>query len=289
MVCEDRKLSTLKRKIVKKMTNNRKKIKSTCGVKNNRSKQNSRRGIKGDKPKPKPRKIEENNEVKRGIKRKHASQVGVVDIDEHTRGQKRLHVTEIRDETEISTQSCSKDISKMNPSTEKAKSLTPASLTEKYEITSLNINSASKIHAKVTQTLKILSNYPAVAGTKDSLVLFVAKPNACCKMISIAEIVKREIKEMQGKWFQYNVLEQELVRKKVNNQIKEKNETKLLNQDEEEIDNFEIMKTPFERAINGIPKVRLEPSMKIYLSRIRVDDLRKVYGEQTNGISSTNK
>ncbi|RKF63251.1 hypothetical protein OnM2_026054 [Erysiphe neolycopersici] len=271
------------------MSNNRKKDKITSGVKNNRIKLNSKRGIKGDKPKPNPKKIEENEVVKRGKKRKQSFQVNVADIDEQSRGQKRPKITEeMQDETEISTQSCSEAIQKKNPSIDKAISLTPLSLSETYDVTSLSINSGSKIHTKVTQALKILSNYPAVTGTKDSLVLLVAKPNACCKMISIAEIVKREIKDMEGKWFQYNVLEQELVKKEEKNQAKEKDEIKSPNQNED-TENFEIMKTPFERAINGVPKVRLEPLMKIYLSRVRIEDLRKVHGEQTNGISITNK
>ncbi|POS87667.1 hypothetical protein EPUL_001807 [Erysiphe pulchra] len=261
------------------MSNNKKKEKRAFGVKNNRTEQNSRREISRNKTKPKPRKIEEENEeVERGKKRKHTSQVGVVDIDEQSRGQKRPKITEKQDETEISSQSCSEAIEKKNPSIDKASSLMPLSLSETYDIKSLNINSASKIHAKVTQVLNILSNYPAATGTKDNLVLLAAKPNACCKMISIAEIVKREIKEKQGKWFQYNVIEQELVKKREKNQIKEKDEIKLPIQDDEDTENFELMKTPFERAINGVPKVRLEPLMKIYLSRVRIEDLKKVHG-----------
>jgi hypothetical protein len=38
------------------------------------------------------------------------------------------------------------------------------------------------------------------------------------------------------------------------------------------------MKTPFERAIEGRPKIRSVPVMTLYLSSVRVDSLRKLHG-----------
>ncbi|CAJ2503021.1 Uu.00g104150.m01.CDS01 [Anthostomella pinea] len=47
-------------------------------------------------------------------------------------------------------------------------------------------------------------------------------------------------------------------------------------------DDFEVMKTPFERAIEGRPLVRGVPIMSLFLSRVPVEELRRRYGEQTN-------
>ncbi|KUJ15640.1 uncharacterized protein LY89DRAFT_537840, partial [Mollisia scopiformis] len=49
-------------------------------------------------------------------------------------------------------------------------------------------------------------------------------------------------------------------------------------QSDEEEEAFEIMKTPFERAIEGTAKVRAVPVMTICLSRVRVESLRREYG-----------
>ena len=48
--------------------------------------------------------------------------------------------------------------------------------------------------------------------------------------------------------------------------------------DAEDAAAFETMKTPFERSIEGKPKVRAVPHMTIYLSRVRIDSLRKELG-----------
>ncbi|KAI6248619.1 hypothetical protein HI914_03558 [Erysiphe necator] len=197
---------------------------------------------------------------------------------------KRIAINEQRNESRSTLPSCEVALPANSPSI-KTTPPTLLSISENYNIKSLNIKSASKIHAKVVQALEVLSSFPAIgAGAKHGLVLLEAKSNACCKMISIVEIIKRQIvQEMQGKWYQYNTLEQNLVKRK-EIQTEKKDDTQLPNEDGVDTENFEIMKTPFERAIYGVPKVRLEPVMKIYLSRVRIEHLRKIYGEQTNGI-----
>lgn len=60
--------------------------------------------------------------------------------------------------------------------------------------------------------------------------------------------------------------------------MKDKDKVQVPKEDDDDIHSFEIMKTPFERAIEGVPKVRIEVSMSIYLSRVRIDDLRNMHG-----------
>jgi hypothetical protein len=167
---------------------------------------------------------------------------------------------------------------------------TPHLLTElenTHEVTIMNIISSSQIQQKVTRTLEILSEYPAIAPAKPKVVMLHAKAPIASKLITIAEITKREVVKGGGKWFQYNKLGQIMEEKKSKEEKekKEKNageDVSMAENKEEDRGNgseeeFETMKTPFERAIEGKPKVRTVPVMTVYLSRVRIDSLRKEY------------
>jgi hypothetical protein len=172
----------------------------------------------------------------------------------------------------------------------------PHPLASSYDITSMSINSSTKMGKKVTQVLQILSDYPAIPPRKPKVVQLHSKASAASKMITIAEIAKREIVTGGGKWFQYNTVEEVMVeqketQKKGQDKDKRRNTQKKVvdeededaNEDERvgdvsEEDAFETMKTPFERSIEGKPKVRGIPVMTLYLSRIKIDSLRKEYG-----------
>lgn len=154
-----------------------------------------------------------------------------------------------------------------------------------HDVTSINIISSTHIQKKVTQTLALLSEYPPIA--KPKVVLLHAKAPIASKLITIAEIAKREIAKSGGKWFQYNKVEEVMVeRKETLKKGGEKLEEEKAPESEEddETTTFETMKTPFERVIEGKPKVRGLPVMTLYLSRVRIASLRKAYGEQTNAL-----
>ena len=134
------------------------------------------------------------------------------------------------------------------------------------------------------------------------MVMLHAKAPCASKMISIAEIAKRELAKEGAKWFEYCTVEGVMVEVKKPEIVKEKNiegERKKgqankgpesdtrdgkeeVGQDDaesgEETTAFENMKTPFERAIEGKAKIRAVPVMSIYLSRIRIEGLRSAYG-----------
>ena len=122
------------------------------------------------------------------------------------------------------------------------------------------------------------------------MVVLYAKAKAAAKMVSIAEIVKREIgalDEGKAKWLQYNWVEGFVEEHKPKEDLKG-NGKGMGNEDvemgdgdedaESEEEGFEVMKTPFERAIEGTKKVRAVPIMSIYLSRVRIESLRREYG-----------
>ncbi|KAH8685640.1 hypothetical protein BGZ60DRAFT_522926 [Tricladium varicosporioides] len=171
-------------------------------------------------------------------------------------------------------------------------------LSQTHDVLSMSINSGVKIEKKVTSGLAHLDTYPVIPPAKPGVVMLYSKDKAAVKMISIVEIAKREIASKGGKWFQYNVIDQVIEPKKekvgkrlfksTGNQERDGKDSMDVdptpNLESEEDDDFEMMKTPFERVIEGKPRVRAVPTMTIYLSRIRIDILKKEYGEQTNGL-----
>jgi hypothetical protein len=165
-------------------------------------------------------------------------------------------------------------------------------LTRTHDLTTMTIISSTQIQTKVLRVLENLSVYPAPPNEKPRVVMMKAKAGVASKMISIAEIAKREIGKGGGKWFQYNAVEgvmEELQmevkkgKKATEMEDKEKGrgggegEGKEEEESEEETTAFETMKTPFERVNEEKAKVRAVPNMSLYLARVRIDSLRKAY------------
>ncbi|KAI1428556.1 hypothetical protein F5Y12DRAFT_669755 [Xylaria sp. FL1777] len=182
----------------------------------------------------------------------------------------------------------------------------------RYEIQLQSVISSSKIQQRVSAMLRHLTPptkpssiepTPTAVMSKTKISVLRARASDAGKLISIAEIAKREIEQEQsadddvgdepsqrsgtGRWFQYIALGEELRQKdrEEGNTVIE--ETVLGGpdadgQDHDEDDDFEVMKTPFERAIEGRPLVREVPVMSLFLSRSPVEELKKRYGEQTN-------
>ena len=164
-------------------------------------------------------------------------------------------------------------------------------LESEYEFTTINVISSSHIQQKVTQALGILSVHPVIPPAKPAVVMLYSKAQVAAKLVTIAEITKREIGQNGGKWFQYNKLDSVVEEKEVNSKgekgekvnAESPKDSSAMEVDgeedpESEGEAFETMKTPFERAIEGRPKIRSVPVMTLYLSSVRVDSLRKLHG-----------
>ncbi|KAI8949098.1 hypothetical protein F4801DRAFT_423919 [Xylaria longipes] len=186
----------------------------------------------------------------------------------------------------------------------------------RYEVQLQSVISSSKIQQRVTAMLRHLtpptqspSSEPApdatttTSSSKIRVSILRAKATEAGKLVSIAEIAKREIeKELSvgddgvseagqerktGRWFQYIALGEELIQKPRDEGNTIIEETVLGDpgadkEDHDGDDEFEVMKTPFERAIEGRPLVRGVPVMSLFLSRSPIEELKKRYGEQTN-------
>jgi hypothetical protein len=155
-----------------------------------------------------------------------------------------------------------------------------------------SVISSHKIHKRVSTILRYLAGPTTGADpARSRVVVLRAKSHDAGKLISVAEIAKRELAkdgDNKGQWYQYIALGEvtvENLRKHENNTIVK--ETVIGNQAKElvdatEQDDFEVMKTPFERAIEGRPTLRTIPIMSLFLSRVSINPLKRQFGEQTN-------
>ncbi|KAB8303072.1 hypothetical protein EYC80_004525 [Monilinia laxa] len=169
----------------------------------------------------------------------------------------------------------------------------PIDITPSHQTTHLSILSSSQIQKKVSRILSILSTF-SFSDPLPHVVLLSAKAPSVCKLISIAEIVKRELARGGKKWYQYNVVGElaTSVPRKIKAEKEEEEddddvEMRDEGDEEEEEKAFETMKTPFERALDaeGKPKISGLATLTLYLSRVRIESLRKTYGEQTNALT----
>ncbi|KAJ8119871.1 hypothetical protein ONZ43_g3278 [Nemania bipapillata] len=196
------------------------------------------------------------------------------------------------------------------PSDEDAKVL--SAVDARYEVQLQSVISSSKIQQRVSAMLRHLTPptqpfsadvAPNTATQKTRVSILRAKSTDAGKLVSIAEIAKREIEQEQlmgdgvageagqenktGCWFQYIALGEEVQQRRriEDNTIIEQTVLGGSGADggaHDEDDEFEVMKTPFERAIQGRPLVRGTPVMSLFLSRSPIEELKRQYGEQTN-------
>ncbi|TGO65648.1 hypothetical protein BELL_0999g00020 [Botrytis elliptica] len=169
----------------------------------------------------------------------------------------------------------------------------PHDLTHTHRTTELSILSSSQIQKKASRILSILSTF-SFSDPAPHVVLLSAKAPVAGKLITIAEIAKRELAKTGAKLFQYNVVGELTATIPSNTAEAEKTadekdgDTEMKDGgDEEEEEAFETMKTPFERALEAEnrPKIRAVPTFTLYLSRVRIESLKKMYGEQTNALT----
>ncbi|ETS74646.1 hypothetical protein PFICI_13130 [Pestalotiopsis fici W106-1] len=168
----------------------------------------------------------------------------------------------------------------------------------KYDVQVHSIVSSTKIQTKVISALRHLSeSAPADADLvsgKQRIVVLKGAAAVAGKLVSIAEIAKREVAAHEnGAWFQYIALGQEIKethREKpviVEETILDgRNKSNNHEPEEDEEDDFEYMKTPFERALEGKPKKHAVAIMSLFLSRASVEELKRRFSEQS-GTSST--
>jgi hypothetical protein len=156
--------------------------------------------------------------------------------------------------------------------------------------------SSTSINKKVASVLAHLVHPPPLPSTPPVAVL-TAKAAVASKMITVVEIAKRQIASEGGRWWAYcavGEVREERGREGEGGKGKGKGKADKASgkgdgdgeeAEEEEMDGvFETMKTPFERSIEGKPKIRAVPVMTIYLARVKIEELGRVYGYALLGV-----
>ena len=156
----------------------------------------------------------------------------------------------------------------------------------------MQIISSSKMSSKIARSLDTLvlgKINMADVNCKPGLVVMYAKAATASKMVSVVEVVKREIGQKGGKWYQYNALGETMVviprrqpkSEKVGNGKRQADEKEVDGEEDEE-SYFETMKTKQERILEGTDRQRAVPVLTVYLSKVPIEKLKMKYGEQTN-------
>lgn len=151
-------------------------------------------------------------------------------------------------------------------------------LREKYDILPAFTISATQISKRATRVLEHLQKDN---GDPRSRVAFLhARPADVCKMITIAEVVKRELDSQRvdgksGPWFQYNMMYEVPPRPKEADSIDETVLPGGVGEDSDS-DEFEVMhsRSRFERAVVPEPSYRAPVSLSIFLSRESMPELK---------------
>lgn len=146
-------------------------------------------------------------------------------------------------------------------------------LTETHEITRITCQSNTQISPKATKIISTLSKAKDSENAKPALVILVAQSRWANKLISIAEIAKRDLESKGVKVFQYNALASEIV------EIERKPKPKGVGAatpdgDASEDEAFQTMGA----AEEGGMKKRAVPVMTTYLATQPVKALRTELG-----------
>lgn len=154
----------------------------------------------------------------------------------------------------------------------------------KYSVATGSVISSSKINKKVTQVLAHLGHVDLFNQTSTPGVMMVhARANDANKMVTVMEIAKRHMNQAGQPWYQYNrvyeVADGRGSRGKPNGRAADQTvieDTVLGGGDaDEEEDDFEPVKTTFERAIEEKPAEETKTTyMSIFLSRVPMPELQ---------------
>lgn len=151
-------------------------------------------------------------------------------------------------------------------------------LQKKYKVLDTSVISSSKIEKKVSSILAHLGRFDFVdLAVLPGIMMLHARASDTGKMTSVIELVKRRIGESHQPWYQYNRLYEVSSEGRPKQQPSQTviEETVLgENEDDGEDDDFEMMDTPFERALREKPVAETMPYMSIFLSRIPVPELQ---------------
>ena len=180
-------------------------------------------------------------------------------------------------------------------------------LSQTYCFATMSIISSSKIEHKARILLRHMARFSFLdRNPKPGVVILHARKDVVNKMISVVEIAKRDIEGEKGKWWQYSRISGELVemkeKKKMQKEVKEDvkaatrrkwgqgenpaadgEEGKAREAEDQEMADstddasaFETM--PDKTTADARPKMRMMPTMTIYMSRVTIPEFKGEFG-----------
>ncbi|KAL7936615.1 hypothetical protein V8C35DRAFT_295960 [Trichoderma chlorosporum] len=148
-------------------------------------------------------------------------------------------------------------------------------LSAKHNILALSVLSSTQIRKRVSSASSHLLDDKS---PESRAVLFHARPADVCKMITVAEQCKRLLGEKGQAWYQYNELfDLPPEAKKKKNKITSENvdvEEEVEQDSDSDEGAFEAMESRFEQAVMPPPRVRTYKSLRIFISRQAVPELK---------------
>ena len=147
-----------------------------------------------------------------------------------------------------------------------------------YDVRMMSIISSTKIRNKVQQATQILTSALAKeAPSKPIVVVLTAKQGTASKLITIVEIIKRNLDNAKTSWYQYSRVDPKMI------EIKRKPSSASKHVDAFEGDDeggvaFETMLSAVERKLMEKAKFRAVPVMTIFLSCSSVKKLSDAHG-----------
>ncbi|KAF2231238.1 hypothetical protein EV356DRAFT_535663 [Viridothelium virens] len=152
----------------------------------------------------------------------------------------------------------------------------------RYDVRMMSVISSTKIRNKVQQATQILTSASTEGTSQKPIILaLTAREGVASKLITIAEITKRNLDDKKMPWFQYSCVEPKMVEieRKLSNSDKRDNASE---DDSEDGLAFETMLSAIERKLVAKPKFRAVPVMSIFLSRVPVKELKDAHGVQNS-------
>lgn len=149
-------------------------------------------------------------------------------------------------------------------------------LQRKYDVLTASVISSTKINKRIVRLVEHLKNETDGGGSsrKPGVVLLHCRAMEVCKMITIAENVKRVLTSDGKQWHQYNRLFLLPPTAKPKEEVEKTVLQNVENATGSESDDFEIMESKFERAVMPQRPERPPMSLSIYLSTTPVPELK---------------
>jgi hypothetical protein len=150
-------------------------------------------------------------------------------------------------------------------------------LAEHHELIHISCQSNTQISAKATKIISALSTTEPTTTKKPALIILTAQSRWANKLISIVEIVKRDLEAQGVKVFQYNALSSEIV------EVERKPRPKGVGAappaaEDGDVSEDEAFQTMGAGGEEGGVKKRAVPVMTTYLTTQAVKALRTEFG-----------